>query len=99
MSTSKRCLVTFFHSLRTHPQILKDLSKSHDQTVKTQGFFFWPFHAPPALGAWVKSRQSSHNNNTQKFKVHQTDFLGLSAADDRDAHTRKAVFLLKKLES
>jgi hypothetical protein len=96
MSTSKRCLVTFFHSSRTHPQILKDLSKSHDQK-ELKAFFFGPSSMPHG----VKSRQTSgkavttttHKNSKSK------DFLRLSAADDRDAHTRKAVFLLKKLES
>ena len=41
---------------RTHPQILKDLSKSHDQTVKTQGFFL-PFHAGMGQVAAKQSQQ------------------------------------------
>ena len=70
MSTSKRCLVTFFHSLRTHPQILKDLSKSHDQT---QGFFFWPFQA------WghgsSRGKAVTTHKNSKFIKQTSLDFL------------------------
>ena len=58
-----------------------------------------PFHAPAWLGAWVKSRAAVVYYGKAVPTTTHKNSNRLSAAEDRDAHTRKAVFLLKKLES